>query len=82
MPGSPASDAAADRVTVAGTGGDDAFAVRGAGTTVDLTGLPAAVKVNRADAATDTLAIDGGDGADTLDQSGLPAAAIGLEFSD
>jgi hypothetical protein len=80
--GGPASDGAADRVTVAGTAGDDAMAVRGQGTTVDLTGLPAAVRINRADAATDTLAIDGRDGADTLDQAGLPAGTIGLAFTD
>jgi hypothetical protein len=80
--GGPASDGAADRVTVDGTAGDDAMAVRGQGTTVDLTGLPASVRINRADGANDTLAIDGGDGADTLDDAALRAGTIGLAFTD
>lgn len=80
--GGPASDGQPDRVTVAGTRRDDAIAVAGAGTTADVTGLPAAVRITRADAATDTLAIDGGDGADTLDDSGLAPGVIGLAFAD
>ena len=69
-------------MTVAGTGGDDAIAVAGGGTTADVTGLPATVRITRADAATDTLAIEGGDGADTLDAGGLAAGVIGLAFTD
>jgi Ca2+-binding RTX toxin-like protein len=80
--GGPASDGAADRVTVAGTAAADAIVASGAGTTADVTGLPATVRITRADAATDTLAIDGGEGADTLDASGLPSGTIGLEFVD
>jgi hypothetical protein len=80
--GGPASDGQADRVTVAGTRNDDAIAVAGSGTTADVTGLPAAVRITRADVTTDTLAIDGGDGADTLDDTGLAPGVIGLGFSD
>jgi Ca2+-binding RTX toxin-like protein len=80
--GGPASDGAADRVDVDGTAGDDALVVRGQGTTVDLAGLPSAVRITRADAADDTLAIAGGAGADTLDTTGLPADTIGLDFTD
>jgi hypothetical protein len=81
-PGGPASDGQPDRVSVAGTRGDDAIAVAGSGTTADVTGLPATVRVTRADAATDTLAIDGGDGADALDAAGLAPGVIGLAFTD
>jgi hypothetical protein len=82
MPGLPASDGAADVVTVAGTAADDAMRVTGAGTTVDLTGLPAAVRLSRADGATDRLVVNGGGGADALDASGLPAGTVGVEFVD
>ena len=44
-------------------------------------GSRAAVRITRADAATDTLAIDG-DGADTLDDTGLAPGVIGLTFAD
>jgi hypothetical protein len=59
-------------VLVDGTAGDDAIAVRGAGTTADVSGLPAA----------DLLRLSGGGGADALDQSGLSPGVIGLEFAD
>jgi hypothetical protein len=81
-PGGPASDGAADVVDVLGTAGDDALRLTGAGTTAELTGLPATVRMHRADGATDRLAVQGGPGADSLDAAGLPAGLIGVDFAD
>lgn len=81
IPGGPASDGVTDRVLVTGTSRADALVVRGAGGTVDLTGLPAAVRTTRSEPL-DELVVDGGAGADTLDDSGLAPGTIGLAFSD
>ena len=81
-PGGPAGDGAADRVTVAGTEGDDHLAVSGrvvvAGTAT-LTGLAATVNVSHAEGAADTLAVDTKGGEDTVDTSGLAPGTIQLE---
>ena len=82
--GAPGGDGQADRVTVAGTDGDDALAVAGTvvvGGTATLTGLPAKVNVSHAEGANDTLAIDTGEGDDTVDSSGLAPGTIKLEVN-
>jgi RTX calcium-binding nonapeptide repeat (4 copies) len=83
-PGGAGGDGESDRVTVAGTDGDDALAVTGkvvvAGTAT-LTGLATKVNVSHAEGANDTLAIDTGDGNDTVDTSGLAPGTIKLEVN-
>ena len=82
--GAPGGDGQADRVTVAGTDGDDALSVAGTvvvGGTATLTGLSAKVNVSHAEGANDTLAIDTGEGEDTVDSSGLAPGTIKLEVN-
>jgi hypothetical protein len=83
LPITPAGDAIADRVTVAGTDKPDALKLAGkvvVGGTATLTGLPWTVNVSHAEAF-DTLAIDGRGGKDTLDTSAFTAGTIGVEFA-
>ncbi len=72
-------------MTVQGTDKADAMTLTGkvvvAGTAT-LTGLPATVNISHAEGALDTLAIDAGAGADTLDTSAFAPATIGLEVLD
>jgi RTX calcium-binding nonapeptide repeat (4 copies) len=78
----PGGDGEADRVTVAGTDGDDALALTGrvvVGGTATLTGLAAKVNISHAEGANDTLAIDTGAGDDTLDTSAFAPETIKLE---
>jgi Ca2+-binding RTX toxin-like protein len=76
--GSPLGDAAADSVTVTGTGNNDVISITGAGTAVSVTGLPAMVNINGAEAANDGLIVDAGAGNDTINAGALPAGVIGL----
>ena len=81
LPIGAGGDAAADRVTVAGTDKADALRLAGkivVGGTATLTGLPWTVNVSHAESF-DTLAIDGGAGKDTLDTSVFTAGTIGVE---
>jgi Ca2+-binding RTX toxin-like protein len=71
-------DAAADRVIVNATAGDDAIKVAGDASSVDLTGLAAAVGVTHPEAAKDSLEVNTLAGTDSVDSSGLAAGAIKL----
>jgi Ca2+-binding RTX toxin-like protein len=67
-----ASDGAVDTTTVNGTGGNDTIAIAPNAGAVDVTGLSAAVKIERSEAANDLLNVNGLDGNDTI------SGAVGL----
>jgi Ca2+-binding RTX toxin-like protein len=73
-------DGAVDTVTVNGTGGNDQINVAASGTLVTVSGLPAQVTVDHAE-ATDHLMINGGAGNDTINASTLPAGTISLTLN-
>jgi Ca2+-binding RTX toxin-like protein len=75
------SDGAADQVIVNGTNGPDRIAVAGSNGALSVTGLAAAVDITNAEAANDTLTINGLAGADTIDASGLAADTIKLAIN-
>jgi Ca2+-binding RTX toxin-like protein len=68
-------DLAPDNVTVTGTPGDDVVSVTGAGTNVQVTGLPALVSVSGAVAGSDRVTVNALAGDDVVDASGLPATS-------
>ena len=76
--GSGTGDGAADSVTVTGTAGSDHVVVTGAGTSIDITGLPAEVTINGAEGANDKVTITTGAGNDSIDASTVPAGVIGF----
>jgi Ca2+-binding RTX toxin-like protein len=76
--GGTAGDAAADTVTVNGTGGVDIINVFGSGTSVSVLGLPAAVNITNAEGANDSLVIKGGAGDDGINAATMPAGIIKL----
>jgi Ca2+-binding RTX toxin-like protein len=76
--GSATGDAAADTVTVDGTGGNDIINVFGAGTSVSVLGLSAQVNITGAEGANDALVIRGGAGDDGITATTLPAGVIKL----
>ena len=72
-------DAQPDTVTVRATNGNDTqITVVGAGTSAAVTGLAAQVSISGAEAANDTLVIEGLGGNDTINASTLPAGVIKL----
>jgi Ca2+-binding RTX toxin-like protein len=71
------NDMAADQVTVNGTDGSDQINVVATATGVAVTGLPAQVNIDHADAG-DFLTVNGGNGNDTINASSLLAGVIGL----
>ncbi|HEY2371256.1 MAG TPA: calcium-binding protein [Gaiellaceae bacterium] len=73
--GGSTGDAAADRVVVNGTNGDDHIAVSNG---VKVSGLAATVDVLHSEAANDRLEINTLAGHDTVDHSGLAAGAVQL----
>jgi Ca2+-binding RTX toxin-like protein len=75
-PGSGVGDALADQVIVTGTNGPDTITATGSNGAATVTGLAATVNVTGAEPANDTLAINALGGDDTVDASGLAAAAI------
>ena len=75
--GGTGGDGQVDAVTVTGTLSDDAITVAGSNGAVDMTGLPADVPLTNV-GPTDQLTIDGGDGADTVDDSALAPGTIAL----
>jgi Ca2+-binding RTX toxin-like protein len=77
-PGSGTGDGAADSVIVNGTGAADAIKVSSSSNSVTVSGLPATVRVTGAEAANDSLRINGLGGNDTIDASRLRAGVIGL----
>ncbi|HEX6024852.1 MAG TPA: hypothetical protein VFZ00_22870 [Solirubrobacter sp.] len=56
--GTTATDGAPDKVLVKGTNGPDAIKASAAGHQVRVSGLPAAVEINRSDPALDSLHVD------------------------
>jgi Ca2+-binding RTX toxin-like protein len=72
-----AGDGAADVISVNGTAGNNTIRVTEAGGEVSVTGLKAAVTLTHAEAQ-DTLVVSGLDGNDTIDASGMAAAALKL----
>jgi Ca2+-binding RTX toxin-like protein len=73
-----AGDAQPDNVTAMATNGDDVALVVGDASGVSVLGLAARIDVTGAEAANDTIAINGLAGDDVLDASGLAAGAVRL----
>ena len=86
VPGTSASDAAIDTVTVAGTTRDDRITVTGqpSGTlgsgTVAITGLPAEIGLTRVE-PTDRVSVNGLGGLDTVDTTGLLPDPVQFQFN-
>jgi len=72
------ADAAADTVTLEGTRYADAIQVSGSGTSVSVTGLPAAVAITNAEGANDALIIEALGGNDTISAAALAAGVVHL----
>ena len=80
--GGSGADGATDHVVVNGTAGDDAITASGSNGSATVTGLAATVNIQDAAATApelDLLTINGLDGNDTSDNSGLAADAIGFQ---
>jgi Ca2+-binding RTX toxin-like protein len=73
-----AADGVADQVTVNGTAGADAFSIFASGSAVTVSGLAASVTVVNADAALDTLTVEGFAGDDTITAGNGLASLINL----
>jgi Ca2+-binding RTX toxin-like protein len=73
-----AGDAAADNVSVHGTGGDDVVLITGDAVGVSVLGLAAQVNITGAEAALDRLHVFTGDGDDVIEASGVSIGSIGL----
>jgi Ca2+-binding RTX toxin-like protein len=79
--GSGVGDGQVDHVTVAGTGGADAFVIAGAGGSVSVLGGSSSVAILHTEAATDQLTVNGFGGADVINASGLSAGQISLTLN-
>ena len=79
--GSGTGDGQADTVTVNGTAGNDHITVSSNGNTVTVKGLSEQVSITGAEAANDSLIINGGDGNDVINASGLASSLIGLTLN-
>src|SRR5215211_5130325 len=79
-----ASDGAVDTTTVNGTAGNDTISIAPNAGAVDVTGLAAAVKIERSEAANDVLNVKGLDRNDTISGSvGLAALIkVGIDGGD
>ena len=73
-----AGDGAADTVTLDGTAGADVILLAASPTIIGISGLPAVVAVQNAEAALDRLTIAALGGDDVIDASALQAGRIGL----
>ncbi|WLA62943.1 beta strand repeat-containing protein [Bradyrhizobium diazoefficiens] len=71
-------DGAADTVTLDGTSAADTIQVSGSGTSISVTGLPAALAIANAEGANDALVIDGLGGNDTISAATLAAGVVHL----
>jgi Ca2+-binding RTX toxin-like protein len=71
-------DAASDKVTVQGRNSADTIQVSGVGTSVSVTGLPAAVTITNAEGANDALIVSALGGNDTINAAGLAAGIVKL----
>ena len=76
--GTTTGDGSADQVVVNGTQSDDTIKLGSSGGVFTVSGLAAKVTIAHADAAGDTLTINGLGGNDHIDASALPANAINL----
>jgi Ca2+-binding RTX toxin-like protein len=76
-------DGQPDTVIVNGTSGNDTIRVASSnhGALIGVTGLASTVNITGAEGANDQLVINAGDGADTVDASGLAAGLIGLTIN-
>jgi Ca2+-binding RTX toxin-like protein len=72
--GSGVGDGQVDHVTVAGTGGADAFVIAGAGGNVNVVGGSSSVAILHTEAATDQIVINGLAGNDVIEATGLGTA--------
>jgi Ca2+-binding RTX toxin-like protein len=73
-----AGDGAADTVIVNGSAGKDNVSIAGNGASVAVTGLSAQVTIDGAEAANDSLLVNGLGGNDTIDASSLNSGQIRL----
>ncbi len=73
-----ATDGAVDTTTINGTAGNDSITIAPNAGAVDVTGLGAAVKIERSEAANDLLNVNGLDGNDTISGAAGLAALIKL----
>jgi Ca2+-binding RTX toxin-like protein len=80
-PGTGQGDGQADTVSVNGTAGDDRISVTTSGSSVVVNGLPAQVTINGAEAANDSLVVNGGAGNDSIDASRLHAGQVNLTLN-
>jgi Ca2+-binding RTX toxin-like protein len=78
--GGTTSDATADRVIVNGTAQNDAIQALGDASLISVAGLQPHVSIQHQDTI-DTLTLNGLDGADSIDASGLAANAIALQLN-
>jgi Ca2+-binding RTX toxin-like protein len=76
--GGVTGDGAGDNVLVNATNGDDTIAVFGAGTSVSVLGLSAQVNITNAEAANDSLSVNGLLGNDFISAFALPGGIINL----
>jgi Ca2+-binding RTX toxin-like protein len=82
-PGSGAGDAQADTVAVDGTQNDDHITIADGTGVITVNGLPAQVTIAGAEAANDSLVINGLGGNDTIDASGLTSGiALTIDAGD
>jgi Ca2+-binding RTX toxin-like protein len=77
-PGSGTGDGQADQVVVDGSAGNDKIAITLDGSTIEVSGLPAEVLIEHADADLDRLVVIGGAGRDRIDAHTFPTASVGL----
>lgn len=75
--GGTTPDGQLNTVFVNGTGNSDQISITASGAVVTVSGLPAVVTIDHAE-ATDQLGVTGGAGNDTIDASTLPTGAISL----
>jgi Ca2+-binding RTX toxin-like protein len=80
-PGGDTGDGRQDRLVGNGSGGSDAIGIAGDGSTLSLTGFGPAISAAHLEPGTDPLALNGGDGDDTVDASQLAPAATGLALA-
>ena len=76
-----AGDAAADTVTLGGTGGDDVAILVGSGTSLTANGLVPTVAVTGAESANDRFFLNLGNGDDVVDASGVAAGSMQLTLN-
>ncbi|WP_395700030.1 beta strand repeat-containing protein [Aquabacterium sp.] len=76
--GGSTGDAAADSLTLNGSGGADSIDVSGTGTSVSVLGLAAQVTLTNVEGANDTLVIAGLGGDDVISATALPAGVVNL----